>query len=139
MPLLLAAVSSVGVVLASPDPAAAATPTCNAEHWFKSTSGDFNVDLPAYKSGSSYTKVCTLRAGNTGDGVAALQIALDQCHHWDISVDRSFGAQTDVALSVQQTLLHISSDGIYGSQSRKAMSWPRSDDNPNDKECGRSS
>jgi peptidoglycan hydrolase-like protein with peptidoglycan-binding domain len=133
----LAAAFGLGIVAASPTAAAAATPTCNADYWFKSTSGDFNVMTPAYKSGSSYTKVCTLREGNSGDGVRSLQVALDQCNGGNLTVDGQFGDITDLILRLTQSVLKISSDGIYGSQTRAAMKFPRADDNPNDLECGR--
>src|SRR5689334_17583917 len=77
----LAAAFGVGVAVASPTAALAATPTCNSEWYFSSTSsGDFNVNTPAYHSGSSYTKVCTLKEGNSGEGVWSLQNALNQCY-----------------------------------------------------------
>lgn len=133
----LAGATGLGVVAASPTAAAAATPKCNAEWYFKSSSGDFNVWAPAYKSGSSYTKVCTLSQGNSGSGVASLQQAMKQCNGFSsISVDGSFGDETWFDLYLLQASLKITADGIYGSQTRGAMKFPLASDGP-DTSCGR--
>jgi hypothetical protein len=137
MVALAAASFAVTAVVASPGAALAATPHCNSEHYFKSTSGDFNVYTPAYHSGSTYTKVCTLSQGDSGDGVRSLQVALVQCYGSNISVDGQFGPATDVTLVVTQSVAGITADGIYGNQTRAALKFPRADDNPDDLECGR--
>jgi peptidoglycan hydrolase-like protein with peptidoglycan-binding domain len=137
MAALAAGGFALTALVATPGAALAATPHCNSEHYFQSTSGDFNVYAPAYHSGSSYTKVCTLSQGNSGDGVASLQVAMVQCYGSNISVDGQFGPATAVTLTVIQSVAKITADGIYGNNTRKAMKFPRADDNPNDTECGR--
>jgi peptidoglycan hydrolase-like protein with peptidoglycan-binding domain len=126
-------------VAGTPGSASAATPHCNDESYSKSTSGDFNVYLPVYRSGSTVTRICALTEGDTGDGVRSLQEAFVQCYGSSIAVDGQFGAATEIELIIAQGEGGVATDGEYGSNTRKAMKWPRADDNPADRECGRAS
>jgi peptidoglycan hydrolase-like protein with peptidoglycan-binding domain len=130
----LAGTFGVAAAVASPQAALAATPHCNAETYYRSTQIDRNVWLPGYGS----NRVCQLSTGDSGDGVRSLQVALVQCYSKGISVDGIFGPATASALRQAQSTAGTGADGIYGTNTRKALKFPIAGDDA-DRSCYRTS
>jgi murein L,D-transpeptidase YcbB/YkuD len=120
-----------GAAVAVPTMALAATPRCNSVKYVEGDIGEVAA-VPSYKSGSTNTTTCTLSQGASGTGVSTLQLAILQCTSVSITVDGSFGPATASALKSVQRSKGISADGIYGTQTRKAMSFPSSTDDSRD-------
>jgi hypothetical protein len=112
-------------------PAQAALPTCTGTTYGELWNGAWSDIVPA--AGGDYR--CRLSRGNTGEGVRALQMNLNACfnatmlyaapgHWWAwLAEDGQFGPKTEQALREVQWFLGISSDGIYGGDTRRAMSY----------------
>lgn len=69
-----------------------------------------------------YGTTCTLRYGDSGAGVSALQRSLRTCFEKDyVVVDGVFGPRTRDALRSAQSFLGVDVDGVYGYNTRSAM------------------
>ncbi|MEV6323785.1 peptidoglycan-binding domain-containing protein [Nocardia sp. NPDC051787] len=67
---------------------------------------------------------CTLRQGDSGDAVKALQVALKQCYGHNLSIDGQFGPRTRDALITAQKNAGTAADGIYGRNTFVKIKWP---------------
>jgi len=82
------------------------------------------VSLPG-RNGSTD---CFLAIGDVSRAVGALQTGLKLCNlRANISVDDDFGPQTQAAVRSFQIARGLTVDGVYGNQTRNAMSWPDND------------
>jgi hypothetical protein len=72
-----------------------------------------------YPVSSSNSLGCTLRPGDRGEPVSALQRALALCMHQKMTADGVYGSQTSHAVAGLGA-----SDGRYGPKVAKTMSWP---------------
>jgi Putative peptidoglycan binding domain len=83
------------------------------------------VSLPG-RSGSTD---CFLAKGDVSSAVGALQAGLRFCNlRANIAVDDDFGNQTKAAVvNFQKAHPPLTVDGIYGNQTRNAMTWPDND------------
>ena len=82
------------------------------------------VSLPS-RNGSTD---CFLAKGDVSSAVGALQTGLKLCNlRANISVDDIFGPQTQAAVRNFQSSRGLTVDGVYGNQTRSAMSWPDND------------
>lgn len=121
-PAAVAAPASGSVTAQEPQLAALAYCTT----WVKITKTSTTyIRLPG--AGSSIS--CTMGEGATGLHVAALQNALKICYGRSITVDQEFGPATESALKYAQGQAGAGVDGIYGSESRDKLKWPRFDNN----------
>jgi hypothetical protein len=66
---------------------------------------------------------CTLRRGDQGWGVVALQISLRNCYHEDVEITGVYNAQTQGMVMWVQAYHNRTVDGIYGPVTRSAMNW----------------
>ncbi|MFJ1795478.1 peptidoglycan-binding domain-containing protein [Kitasatospora griseola] len=71
----------------------------------------------------NYSSDCVLGYGNQGDGVVALQRALNQCNNQPVGVDGIFGNETKAAIVRIQRAAGITQDGVYGPQTRNHMGF----------------
>ena len=100
-------------------PAAAGTENagpCSALDTVTSHGGAAYAQYPVSVSNSLG---CTLRAGDRGEPVAALQRALALCMHKKVAPDGVFGSGTSRALTALG-----GAGGDYGPAVAKAMTWP---------------
>jgi peptidoglycan hydrolase-like protein with peptidoglycan-binding domain len=82
------------------------------------TSGDGST-YAQYPVSSSNSLGCTLRPGDRGETVAALQRALALCKHKQVKADGVYGSQTSSAVAALG-----GADGRYGPPVAKTMTWP---------------
>ncbi|WP_329412254.1 peptidoglycan-binding protein [Nocardia vinacea] len=66
---------------------------------------------------------CSLRQGNSGDAVKALQTTLWKCYGQNISRDGDFGPNTKSALIHAQRAAGASDDGIFGPETFSKLKW----------------
>jgi murein L,D-transpeptidase YcbB/YkuD len=93
--------------------------------WTDFTTGTgFAVRLPSTTRNGAQTN-SVLGVGSSGDGVYKLQDALRRCYGQSIAHDGAFGAQTQQAVRNVQTFHGLPRDGVYGPQTRAAMTWPK--------------
>ncbi|SDK73129.1 Putative peptidoglycan binding domain-containing protein [Nocardioides sp. YR527] len=121
----LAAVGASLVVTSSP---ASAAGVCNgsASGWVYN---NYNYRMAmVYDSNSTYSPLCYLNPGHTGNAVKTLQRALNQCYGRSLDVDGIYGDDTKAAVKVAQGRLGLKQDGLFGPNTSKAMSWPWNDD-----------
>ncbi|WP_331721107.1 peptidoglycan-binding domain-containing protein [Streptomyces sp. NBC_00454] len=74
----------------------------------------------------SYSNYCSLREGNTGNGVRVLQQTLNGCYYDGVTYleeDGQFGPATARALKRAQGIVGVTPDGIYGPNTRDALRW----------------
>ncbi|WP_331741777.1 peptidoglycan-binding domain-containing protein [Streptomyces sp. NBC_01006] len=102
--------------------ASAAMPVC--------TQGVGYVDAAGYATGvpvsDSSSNFCSLRSGNTGNGVRELQKTLNGCYFDGVTYldeDGQFGPATTKALKRAQTMAGVTADGVYGPNTRDALKW----------------
>ncbi len=89
------------------------------------TSG-YSITRPAYMSeGGSRTANCWMDYGSRGNGVEWLQFTLNSCYGFSLATDGEFGSNTRSALASAQQDENITADGIYGTQSREYLKFPR--------------
>lgn len=100
----------------------AALPTCNGTVHTDLGGGDYLL-LPGRTGGGAVN--CLLAQGNAGKGVARLQHNLNVCHSAHLREDGIFGSGTKSALESAQRGANIAADGVYGSDSRNYIRWPR--------------
>lgn len=100
---------------------AAATTYCNVYDNVTPSAGGW-YRIPASTSSAGFN--CVLETGVTGQGVWALQWALNSCYGAGLALDSDFGPATYAALLSAQSAEGISVDGVYGSQSRTYLKWP---------------
>ncbi|BCL32891.1 peptidoglycan-binding protein [Streptomyces aurantiacus] len=86
----------------------------------------YSITRPAYMSESgSRTANCWMDYGSRGFGVEWLQFTLNSCYGFDLATDGEFGSNTRTALASAQQQERITADGIYGTQSRQYLKFPR--------------
>lgn len=73
---------------------------------------------------------CSLREGNSGVAVIALQRALNKCYNAGLSDDGKFGPKTRSALVSAQKAAGTGADGIFGPDTRAKLKWPFYKDRP---------
>lgn len=73
---------------------------------------------------------CSLREGDSGSGVIALQQALNKCYNAGLSTDGKFGPKTRSALISAQKNAGTGADGIFGPDTRAKLEWPFYKDRP---------
>jgi hypothetical protein len=94
----------------------AATPHCST--WVYR----YNITLPASSSGALD---CTMGRGSQSNAVRALQYNLNFCYDAGLTVDGEFGSRTERALKAAQRKDGTDDDGVYGPNTRRAMTWLR--------------
>jgi peptidoglycan hydrolase-like protein with peptidoglycan-binding domain len=122
--IALASMIAGGALAVLPATAASATTTyCQS-----STSvGTFDLLVPAVSS-TNHSTVCSLKqAAQTGNGVKALQTALNVCYGYSLAVDGSFGSATYSALYTVQGLIGATQDGEYGAQTQSKLKFSSND------------
>lgn len=62
-----------------------------------------------------------LKLGSKGEGVKALQFALNVLYDNDLIIDGIFGSKTEASIIGVQIENNLDQDGIYGKETRKAM------------------
>jgi peptidoglycan hydrolase-like protein with peptidoglycan-binding domain len=85
-------------------------PMCNGS-LSVSMSGDYTLTSMPYLEGS---ETCSLKYGDSGNGVSALQRTLNKCHSAGLVVDGKFGAATQTAVIASQKAIGVDPDGVYG-------------------------
>ncbi len=120
----MAAVCAIagGMTLLPAAPAFASTPVCTSYRTGVQAPSGFFLVLPTTSAGSTN---CYLAKGDNSSAVRILQDALKQCNGYpSLAVDGDFGPATKAAvLGVQQNHHLSSQDGVYGAQTRGAMSF----------------
>jgi len=123
----LAVASGIAVLpaLTSAPPASAAA-VCTGTSLVTGGGGD-QIRVPTTTNGSKNV-TCDLALGNTGSGVARLQVALDNslCNPpgAGLAVDGDYGPLTQQAVRNTQAAYGVAVDGIYGPVTGHAMWWP---------------
>jgi hypothetical protein len=134
--LVAVAAGSLGIVLVTATPAAAATPQCvkTAVAYGIDEAGDSAPLLLPASSGGSIN--CWLAKGDQNAAVLALQRAINSCDQaklignvpytglYPLATDGNYGTHTQHAVWDIQYVGGIPKDGVYGSQTRNAMEWP---------------
>lgn len=114
-----------GMVLTA-GPASAAMPICNTTVNYM-TNPD-TVPMPGYANGGNIDAFnCYLKRGNNDHGlgpIATLQTALNLCYGRSLTVDGSYGAQTEGAVKFAQRTEELKLDGVFGPETRWHMKWP---------------
>jgi peptidoglycan hydrolase-like protein with peptidoglycan-binding domain len=130
---LAALLLAVGGIAVAASPAAAAptaaalTPSCNSYHQYDLGDGT-HYRLPSVGWGG--TIECHLSRGNRNDGVKVLQYLIACNGRAElpdgtfVERDGDFGSITERALVLVQQDKHITDDGVYGAQTRRATAWP---------------
>ncbi|MEV6321958.1 peptidoglycan-binding domain-containing protein [Nocardia sp. NPDC051787] len=104
--------TGLGVVTAAP---ATAATTCNDSVSQKDSRGRVaKIPIPGE---------CTMREGNSGDAVRALQSTLWKCYGQNISRDGVFGPKTKSALIHAQKQAGAGADGIFGPETFGKINW----------------
>jgi peptidoglycan hydrolase-like protein with peptidoglycan-binding domain len=73
---------------------------------------------------------CTLQIKSTGDGVKALQTAINACYKpvlkngEPLKVDGDFGPKTEAAFKSVQEKIGVPADGVYGLSVRAKLLFP---------------
>ncbi|MEU2516250.1 peptidoglycan-binding domain-containing protein [Streptomyces syringium] len=98
--------------------AQAATPTCDTSVSYTTVHGS-STTIPAARRNVS----CLLARGNSGNGVKALQLSLNECYGERLARDGIFGAGTQAALRRAQSQEGQTADGVYGPRTRDALHW----------------
>lgn len=119
----VATAATAGGVAVAPS-AQAATYKCTSTSLFYS---DYST-RPTYGTNTQNTN-CTLRYGDSGPGVAALQKAANLCYHQGLKVDGLYGPATRQAVINIQNFhkyygAYVPVDGIFGPYTSAAMEWP---------------
>lgn len=110
-------------------PASAATPECNRATITTAApntpSGRY-LYLPRYYNGGGSNYACWMAYGTTGEGVKALQQAINLCYNNipNLEVDWSYGSATRAAVRAVQAEHRIKVDGEYGPDTYSAMRFP---------------
>lgn len=120
--LVAAACVAAGIaVLAPATPAFAATPICTTYATVHAPSGYYLV-LPTTASGSAN---CYLAQGANSAAVRVLQDSLNSCMGANpvLAVDGDYGPATRNAVLAVQKKYGLTRDGVYGAQTRGAMSF----------------
>lgn len=112
-------VTSAGWAVVGTGTASAAGGTCDTTYQVKAHGGSTQVPTNTPWEVAN----CTLREGNSGSGVKALQSALNLCHGAALSLDGQFGSKTRSALVAAQRSIGASADGIFGPDTRSRMKW----------------
>jgi hypothetical protein len=114
--LVAGALTMVGV-LGSADPASAGVyPRCNGSTWRQSLVDTATwIETPTYNGDWR----CTMRYGEVGNEVRALQRTLNECFGAALSVDGEFGPKTQAALRAAESRMGTwyTVDGIYSASS----------------------
>ncbi|WP_223065065.1 peptidoglycan-binding protein [Streptomyces sp. IB201691-2A2] len=87
----------------------------------------YSITRPAYMPEGSYDRTanCWMDYGSRGFGVEWLQRTLNSCYGFNLATDGDFGSNTRSALASAQQQEGITADGIYGTQSRQYLKFPR--------------
>jgi murein L,D-transpeptidase YcbB/YkuD len=84
----------------------------------------YNVRIPSTTRNGNQAN-CVLYNGISSDGVYKLQDALNRCYGHSLAVDGDFGSATESAVRDVQRRHRITVDGVYGQNTRAAMTWPK--------------
>lgn len=84
--------------------------------------GDLNAFHALGKPGASKPVMPTLKLGAKGTVVKTLQTALNK-HGGHVVVDSSFGPVTDKAVRAFQKTAHLTTDGVVGPKTWKALGY----------------
>ncbi len=109
-----------GVMLASAAPASAQA-SCTSWSVYTGVGGNY-IEVPTIGS-ATHRDNCLLGLGNDSSAVGDLQITLNRCYGRHLAVDFDFGTLTRAALEYAQRTEHISTDGVYGPQTRDHLRW----------------
>ena len=112
---LVAAAIALGTVGLMAEPASAGTyPRCNGSTSRVGNDGITNISTPSYNGQWQ----CTMRRGEVGNEVRALQRTLNNCYGASLSVDGEFGPKTEAALkNAEASIYGQTVDGIYSATS----------------------
>ncbi|MGV9987369.1 peptidoglycan-binding domain-containing protein [Streptomyces olivaceus] len=110
-------------------PASAATPECNSATIttaVPNTPSGRYLYLPRYYNGGGSNYYCWMAYGTTGEGVTALQQAINLCYNNipNLEVDWIYGSATRAAVRAVQAEHRIKVDGEYGPDTYSAMRLP---------------
>jgi Putative peptidoglycan binding domain len=110
---------------AKADVTAAAAPYCYSWTDFVTGPGTpYTVPIPSTTRNGGESN-CILGRGNQTEGVYKLQNALNRCYGQNLTVDGVYGAATERAVKNVQAKYGLPQDGVYGPQTRAAMTWPK--------------
>ncbi len=121
---LVATPLSLGLALAGPAQATAATALPRCTDWSQHTYANGNHYIYPSTWHQSKNADCTLRPGDANPGVFVLQDTLNRCYGAKLTLDAIYGPKTREAVLKVQVRHKISQDGIYGPETAGAMDWP---------------
>jgi hypothetical protein len=111
--------AAVGGILVTAPIAAAADGYCTTSTGVNR--GDYGTQVPTTSGGSTS---CVMSRGSSGQGVAALQLALSICYGMDTGgTDGIYGAKTEAAVRSLQSATGLTADGVYGPNTSKVVEW----------------
>lgn len=97
-------------------------PVCVGTMWYVTDDG--RVRLPTDRHEEAWASAdCTLVAGQSGEPVRLVQVALNACNGQSVAVDGLYGPEVRRALADVQSR-HRLAVGAYGPHTREAMAWP---------------
>ncbi|MFE5946461.1 peptidoglycan-binding protein [Streptomyces sp. NPDC056480] len=119
--LAMTAVSILGMMTVAPSANAAdGTCTSTTNVWRSYNKNNYVSTVPTTGSGSTS---CIMQQGASGYHVFVLQYTLHFCHGYNIRMDHQYGPETAAAVRSFQASKGLAADGIYGPNTRNALSW----------------
>lgn len=102
---------------------AAAIGWCNSTTPVRLNFGEWlgEAQIPVYRTSSGTTRTCQMSKGSNSSAVGALQRTLNKCYRENLSVDNDFGENTRLALIRAQKRSGVTGDGVYGPDTRDAL------------------
>lgn len=89
---------------------------------YTAAANGYIIDIPMSSSGSTH---CHMQQGYASQAVRVLQASIVECYGISIDIDGQFGSKTKAALVTVQKREKITADGVYGPNTRNAMSHTR--------------
>lgn len=129
--LAMATTMMAGSIVAAPAASAAYGPCSSSTSIYLSYT--HRLVAPA-RSGSTH---CYLVQGHQGNGVKALQRALNCSTPYTIAVDGVFGSNTKAKLRYFQSRNGLAVDGVYGPNTRDKLKFAVTDRGSYNGSCGR--
>jgi Putative peptidoglycan binding domain len=115
-------IAAVAVTLTVGSPAQASGTCYRTLNVFASWGDSGPVPVPS--SGTTLASVtCFMGQGAQSAAVTRLQSTLNKCYGKNLVEDGIFGSLTKTALKQAQTAEGITSDGVYGPNTRDALGW----------------
>lgn len=117
----LLVVAATAVIPGIPSAALASHGWCNRTAQVYGTDGHL-IHIPSVGATAASTH-CLMGEGSVGDHVGNLQASLATCYGANLRDDEVFGPLTKRALEQAQTTERITSDGVYGPETRNRLKW----------------